>query len=396
MIQDLYADQQMSKPIQISYKLFTNVQVNQNSPMFSFLHGDTTLKKAAIGSIIGVASIYAISYLIKKKNSHYNKSEYVQKKVSNIKSIDVKNGGKIYWNEYGDIENGFPILCFHGGLSCNLESISNDKLCKKYNLRLIAIDRPECGKSKLPSNCNNHITNLPLYYPMSSYMDDIKILLSHLNIMDNEYGVIGTSHGGGFAMSCIYYLKPKFIALYVAVVLAPKKYLETHKSIIGQEYIDRHIDSNSFLYRFQFYIVRIIMLYFKSLGIAAIKKAAEGEQVDDIDFELLWYNTFKSVENGIKGVCYTAQLLYNNQWGFDLNKDIDQEIKNKLKIFTFNGKNDSIIKYQFATHYYNEYLINQCKFKNVDFNMYDDVGHFLNPQIRDQTYQKIKHFVDEN
>eukprot|EP01083_Nonionella_stella_P227792 807866_1 len=126
--------------------------------------------KFAIASVVGITSISTMFHFIRRRNS-YCKSEYIRNTEASVKSMEVRDGAKMYWNEYGDIENGYPILVFHGGLTCNLEGLLSERIAKKYNLRLIIVDRPECGQSTLPPICDNKITDLPSYYPLSSYME---------------------------------------------------------------------------------------------------------------------------------------------------------------------------------------------------------------------------------
>ena len=98
--------------------------------------------------------------LFKKRNSDC-KSEYVSHKEWQTKSIKLKDGVIMYYNEYGDIKNEYPMLVFHGGLTCNLEHLLSETIAEKYNLPLSISDRPDCGRSRSPLICNNNFSNLP-------------------------------------------------------------------------------------------------------------------------------------------------------------------------------------------------------------------------------------------
>lgn len=104
------------------------------------------------------------------------------------------DGRKICHAEFG-CPDGMPIIFLHGWPGSCLDAAFFHASAAKHNLRLISPDRPGCGKSDAKPGRT-----------LLEYPDDLVELAAHLDI--REFGVLGVSGGGPYAMACAYVLPP--------------------------------------------------------------------------------------------------------------------------------------------------------------------------------------------
>ncbi|WP_207497125.1 alpha/beta hydrolase [Aridibaculum aurantiacum] len=109
---------------------------------------------------------------------------------------------------YGPV-NGQPVLYFHGTPSSRLEPMlllgynkDIDVLTNRYNLRLIAIDRPGMGLSTYDPNGS-----------FASCAADAVALLDHLNI--DTFKILCWSGGGSFTLSTSYHYPNRVLSAHI-------------------------------------------------------------------------------------------------------------------------------------------------------------------------------------
>ena len=100
----------------------------------------------------------------------------------------LPDGRKLGYAEYG-AATGKPIFYLHGFPSSRLEGAYLDPVASKLGARIIAIDRPGFGWS------SPHKTRTLL-----SHAQDVEALSNHLKL--KQYGVLGISGGGPYALAC--------------------------------------------------------------------------------------------------------------------------------------------------------------------------------------------------
>lgn len=375
---------------------------------------------------------------------------------NNVKLFNIpENGAAIAYDEFGD-PNGFPMIYFHGAYLNHLEALQLEQIGKKYKIRFIAFDRPGFGKSTFPNIIKTNsklVTNLPKYYSMESYMKDISKLIKHLNI-DNEsdinngdFGIVGNSQGGLFAISGLYYLSkqcrkaPKFVTLMSGLPLTKfSNYLDSGRNGVGSINIDHPytdaissiqrnqvLNCNKFGMRFGAYLLRWFVLYFPNVYINRVLdlfknsrfdlnelnshmnvgyrkgKGTYEEEAEEPEEEkrknthviktkdIMWQIAFYGMKNkdSVRANLWSCQMQYNNNYAFDL-----QNVENKhVKIFMYYGKYDVLYTQKWANLYYDE-LKNYYGFDNIQFTLDNNAGHCLNDQARDKVFENVRNFLD--
>lgn len=104
------------------------------------------------------------------------------------KAFSLPDSRRLSYLELGN-SDGRPLLYFHGYPSSRLEAIPIHRFAEKHGIRLIAIDRPGWGQSSpLPGRS------------FSDWSHDVQNFATGLNL--SQFGVLGASGGGPFALSC--------------------------------------------------------------------------------------------------------------------------------------------------------------------------------------------------
>lgn len=143
---------------------------------------------------ISFASSFSVYCLVKIYNYLFSKKE---KNIEDpLKSILLKDGRIITFNEHGDLKSQKVIFYFHSlgkPIFFNLgssrkETHPNESIAKKFNFRMIHVDRPGYGRSS-PHENRSYL----------SFTDDISQVASALGI--SKFAVIGVQSGGPYALS---------------------------------------------------------------------------------------------------------------------------------------------------------------------------------------------------
>lgn len=107
---------------------------------------------------------------------------------NNNQRFTLPDGRIMGYSEVG-LENGYPVLYFHGFPSSRLEGIAFDTLARKRGLRFFTLERPGFGIST-PQ-------------PKRRLMDwpkDVKAFAEHLGL--RRFAIMGGSGGGPYALAC--------------------------------------------------------------------------------------------------------------------------------------------------------------------------------------------------
>ncbi|CAG9941747.1 unnamed protein product [Clonostachys rosea f. rosea IK726] len=108
-------------------------------------------------------------------------------------TIALLDGRTLSYATYGSSlasSTRIPIFYFHGFPSSRIEGALWDDTAKTLDVPLIAIDRPGMGHSTLQQNRK-----------LLDWPDDVLALADHLDI--KEFGVLGVSGGGPYALACL-------------------------------------------------------------------------------------------------------------------------------------------------------------------------------------------------
>jgi len=123
-------------------------------------------------------------------------------------TVELVDGRRVGYAEYGP-PHGRPILWFHGtpGARRQVPPVAR-RAAYELNVRIISVERPGVGAS------TRH-----LHRSILAYADDIDDFTTRLGI--EEFGIIGLSGGGPYALGCAYALGEHVVAVAVLGGVAP-------------------------------------------------------------------------------------------------------------------------------------------------------------------------------
>lgn len=136
-------------------------------------------------------------------------SEPVGVRLPNVDSaITLPDGRRLGVAEYGDPE-GSVVLWFHGlpGARHQVPPVVQSRAAF-HGLRVVSIERPGIGLS------TNH-----LYHRVRDFAVDVEFILDRLRI--NEFGVVGLSAGGAYALAVAHALPERTVSLSLLCSVAP-------------------------------------------------------------------------------------------------------------------------------------------------------------------------------
>ncbi len=121
----------------------------------------------------------------------------------------LPDGRRLGYDEHGEVD-GYPIFYFHGTPSARVEwnFFGTEELIQKFNLRVIAIDRPGMGLSDFQHNRR-----------ISDWPKDVTSLADHLRI--DRFTILGYSGGTPYALVCANQIPERLHAVGVVAVVGP-------------------------------------------------------------------------------------------------------------------------------------------------------------------------------
>src|SRR3954453_23613482 len=125
--------------------------------------------------------------------------------------VALPNGRRIGFAQYGDL-CGKPVVSFHGGLSCRVDTQFADALFRRAGGSLISPDRPGIGLSDpLPGG------------RLLDYPDDMVYLADALGI--ERLATLGWSAGGAYALACAHKIPGRLTRVGLIASVAPLRHL---------------------------------------------------------------------------------------------------------------------------------------------------------------------------
>lgn len=149
--------------------------------------------------------------------------------------LTLPDGRTIGYAQYGD-PTGKPVICLHGILGSRLENALFDVNAKELGARIIGIERPGMGWSSPDPR--------PLRErKVLDHAKDVEFLAEHLQL--KEYGIIGTSGGGPYALGCAHALpssasKPRLRAVSVVTGLGLRDMSQVWHPVLV--WLNQHLD----------------------------------------------------------------------------------------------------------------------------------------------------------
>lgn len=123
------------------------------------------------------------------------------------RQVQLQDGRKLGYSEFGD-PKGFPVINNHGGLVCRLDISPADEIAKELGVRIISPDRPGIG-----------LSDPKVERTILDWTDDVRQLADQLRL--RQFGVIGWSMGGQYALACAYQLTDRVTAAAIIASAVP-------------------------------------------------------------------------------------------------------------------------------------------------------------------------------
>jgi hypothetical protein len=137
----------------------------------------------------GIGIAYDASDIRKAKEAG-RQTVMVSMEMDDSQVLTLETGRKLGYAEYG-VKGGHPVFYFHGYPGSRLEAGLMKDQWEDNDIHLISVDRPGMGLSD--------------YQPDRAILDqpdDVMEIAAHLGL--DEYGVLGVSGGGPYALACAF------------------------------------------------------------------------------------------------------------------------------------------------------------------------------------------------
>ena len=283
--------------------------------------------------------------------------------------LQVDNGRQVAYCEYGDPQ-GRPVFYFHGTPGSRYEPLFGDRAGKDHGYRIIALDRPGLGRS-------DYVAARRLL----DWPQDVQAVARQLGV--KQFGVIGASGGGAYALACSYAIPEQLefsavMGSWGPVAAEPKLWEEMAP-------LDRFFGKLSKRAPWAFYIP------FSFLGYAAKHLSPQGfmkflessmsasDKQLAVDQEMAQFyadDIAEGFRQGVRGPADDAIILYGD-WGFDL-------AKIKSKVYLFHGEEDRFAPYSYAL-YFNE------KIPQTALHGYPGEGHLFIVRLFNEVFKQVSH-----
>jgi pimeloyl-ACP methyl ester carboxylesterase len=276
--------------------------------------------------------------------------------MDDSKVLTLETGRKLGYAEYG-VKGGRPVFYFHGYPGSRLEAgLMKDKW-EDNDIHLISVDRPGMGLSE--------------YQPHRTILDqpdDVMEIAAHLGL--EEYGVLGLSGGGPYALACAF-KTPSERMTGCAVVSGSGPYYLTQEGLGKGE-------------RYMLSIARNVPLAFRFLLWLQLGRNVEREEWWEKNYasmtagapepderilneprvkENIKAKTVEAFRQGSRGLVHDF-VLYSKDWGFELN-----EIPAETRLSLYHGELDKNVPIPIAK------TVGE-QIPNCEAKFYPDEGHF--------------------
>ncbi|MEY2546055.1 MAG: hypothetical protein QOG48_1172 [Verrucomicrobiota bacterium] len=270
--------------------------------------------------------------------------------------VQLRNGGAIWSQEYGD-RNGTPVIFCHGWpSSCTMAELT-DAAAREVGVRIISPDRPGIARSAWQAN-----RTLMDWPPL------IQELADELRL--EKFHMLAISGGAPYALATAHTMPERVRAIAVVSGAPPIVDLADHAGLLPlYRWMLALHQRNPELLRLCFRIARPFASVRMSIKIARsllrFLQPCDREALRDVAaFNACFESQRRAWRGGADGVMLDAQI-YAQPWGFRL-EDVD------LPVRLWHGKQDRTFSYRVAEEV--EKRLPNCRARYVD-----NAGHYSLP-----------------
>ena len=270
--------------------------------------------------------------------------------VTDPRFVDLSDGRRLAYQEFGD-PGGAPLFFFHGWLGSRLDFLPNDQIASDLGLRVLAFDRPGCGKSDV----QEQRTLLDWPEDMSEAADLLGI---------DQFSVIGHSFGGPFVVACAYRLGDRLNSAVIVAGISPLfdgatdgmpgpvraiLWLGQNAPSVTRPYVSlmgRMAQNPSAIEK----------------SFASLLPEDEAELMESPRFAGFFDNLGEMTSGGSKGAYWDARVFLG-EWGFEC-EDVETPVS------LFYGTADRNVPIQMGRYY-------ERALRNPTATFYEGEGHFI-------------------
>ena len=276
--------------------------------------------------------------------------------MDDSKALMLETGRKLGYAEYG-VKGGRPVFYLHGYPGSRLEAGLMKDQWEHNDIHLISVDRPGMGLSD--------------YQPHRTILDqpdDVMEIAAHLGL--DEYGVLGVSGGGPYALACAFKIPSEQMA-GCAVVSGSGPYYLTQEGLgKGERYMLSIAKNVPLAFGFLLWLqlgrnVKRDEWWEKNYACMTAGASEPDERIlnEPRVKENIKAKTVEAFRQGSKGLVHDF-VLYSRDWGFELN-----EIPARTGLSIYHGELDKNVPIVIARTV-------SGQIPNCEAKFYPDEGHF--------------------
>jgi len=304
-----------------------------------------------------------------------------------LNSILLDDGRRLSYAEYGQ-SDGFPVFVLQSFLQARVgHSRELEEINKRHNMRILVVDRPGYGESD----------SAPHNYTALLFAHDLQTLADSLNL--KEFGIVGISAGGVYAMAAAHELSPTRLKVVVLLSPAGPDPIQGYNDECKHHILDP-------LRTLAYYVpfgVRVTMnmlrwwifFWYPELAFPpeqmywAFSQSELTHFVKTNVWDDFCHATLEALKTGVDGVINDLKQI-GLYWSFQIDK-INQDPEKMHHIIILHGELDSIVPVACATHY--AQAINGVK----KLKLYSDCGHGMmgNTTVWEEILIHIEEHVQE-
>jgi pimeloyl-ACP methyl ester carboxylesterase len=278
--------------------------------------------------------------------------------MSNKNSLQLKNGGVIAFEEYGD-RNGAPVIFCHGWPSSRTMARLTDQPARGLGVRIISPDRPGISGSTLQPNRK-----------LIDWPPVVQQLMDYLGI--GEFRMLGISGGAPYAYAAGRFIPDRVAAIAIVSGAPPIADLADSEGLLRlYRWMLALYRTRPLLLRRLFHFARPILslrppTWFRPLLLKMLMlQAWDAESLrDSAAFEAVFESQRRAWRGSAEGVMADAQI-YAEPWGFRI-----EEVRIPVRLW--HGRQDRAFSVRLTEQVVGR--LSNCRARYVD-----GAGHYSLP-----------------